>query len=43
MFLELRDSHLKKQGAANGRPRFDKSPKKNTRVNNTYLPAGGGM
>jgi hypothetical protein len=22
LFLELRDSHLKKQGAANGRPRF---------------------
>jgi hypothetical protein len=22
LFLELRDSHFKKQGAANGRPRF---------------------
>jgi hypothetical protein len=24
-------------------PVLYKSPKKNTRVNNTYLPAGGGM
>jgi hypothetical protein len=32
-----------KRGRPMAAPVLYKSPKKNTRVNNTYLPAGGGM